>query len=30
VTARSAGAPEVPIETTPEAFAERFVQENFK
>ncbi len=30
VTARSAAAPAAAVETTPEAFAERFVQENFK
>jgi hypothetical protein len=30
VTARSAVSPGVPVETTPEAFAERFIQENFK
>jgi hypothetical protein len=30
VTARRAGAPEAAVETTPEAFADRFVQENFK
>jgi hypothetical protein len=30
VTARRADAPEAPVETTPEAFAERFIEENFK
>ena len=30
VTARRAGAPGSAVETTPEAFADRFIQENFK
>jgi hypothetical protein len=30
VTARRAGAPQTPVETTPEDFAERFFEENFK
>jgi hypothetical protein len=30
VTARRADAPDAAVETTPEAFAERFVEENFK
>ena len=30
VTARRADAPGVPVATTPEAFADRFVEENFK
>lgn len=30
VTARRAGAPAAAVETTPEAFGDRFVQENFK